>query len=460
MGEPALPVITQNIGIPNGSIYDVQIVEEEWTDLELGTVYPAQELLTGQDVSSPFSFSDEVYNRSVYQPALFTVSDEMTWKGVSNIVLSICPFKYYPLSGKLSVLSKFNLEVTFRNNGERSISTISASDGDLRLFDNIGFLQPSETNRSLATGLSRNANDYDYLIIVGNIPSIENSQAMQKFRRWKALKGYKTKMVSTSVIGTDSASIKNYIIQESSHNISYVLFVGDHTKIPLPKFVAKHVQSNHPVDYSDYWYGCLDGDNDFQAELPIGRFVANNLDQFTNMVNKTIMYESLPNDWTNKALLCAHAQNDSHANYQKPMDTIRYRNYTHPMDFHTAYARPVSLGGDSATAAYVYDRINEKMNIVAHNGHGNFDAMYLSNNPSGIEWDVYDTCQIDNGTYSFFVSTGCYVGGIYSNISVMNSFTRSTHCASAFLGCSVPAFTDPSDDYIKKGSTRICVGKA
>ena len=449
IGEPALPVITQFIGMPFGSDYTKKITEEVWTDIHIGKIYPTQKPYVGESKDTAFVIKENIYKNAYYKQNLLTESEMMTWKGIDNVILTICPFKYYPSEKKLSVLSEFTLIINFANSKSVPSKTLRFEEKDLEIFSNKNFIS-AKSREFLRNPQTRNIDDYDYLIIVGNMPEIENSQAMKDFRRWKALKGHKTKLVSTSSIGTDSASIKNYIIQEYANGIGQVLFVGDHTKIPLPVFRARKVQSDHPVVYSDYWYGCVDGDDDCLAEIPIGRFVANNLVEFTNMVNKTIKYESLQHNWTKKVLLSAHHQNDDLAYFQGPMDEIRAATYSHPMSFITAYGASVENGGNDATAAYIYNYINNGINIVAHNGHGTYEAWWLGPHGRMYDVDFRDVDQMNDDTYSVFVSMACRNGGIYWPYgNILASFTQSDHCAVAFLGHTVPAFVSPGNTYIK-----------
>ena len=449
-GCPALPVITQHIGLPSGSTYTKDISEEVWKDVTIEKIYPTQKPRTGISDDTTFVINDSVYNSQLYRSSLQADSEIMTWKGINNFIMTLCPFKYYPMENKLSVLSEFTLTITFSAEKRKTSSIQTVNEQDLEVFNNKNFF--SANNDDQRKTIHRTYNDnYDYLIIIGNIPEIENSQKLRDFRKWKALKGLKTKVASTDTIGIDSASIKSFIAQEyNAYNIKYVLFVGDHTKIPLPVFTSYHSQSDHPVNKSDYWYGCMDGATDTQAEIPIGRFVANNISQFTNMVNKTIMYESTEHEWSNRVLLSAHQQHDNYAYYQGPMDEIRTSTYSEPMSFFTAYGASIENGGDGANAAYVYNKINNGINIVSFNGHGNYNAWYLG--PHGREWDVHqaDTTEMNSGTSSLFVTSGCFNGDFTENESILSSYTRSEKCAVAFCGNSVAMYTTPAHKYHKQ----------
>ena len=159
----------------------------------------------------------------------------------------------------------------------------------------------------LASSLRTNESSYDYLIIVGNIPNVLESDILKKFRFWKALKGIRTKVVTTDSIGYTDTSIKTYIqSQYASDSIKYVLLIGKAQHIP------QHLMNQfvHPnkVLRSDYWYGCMDGDNDKEADIAIGRYSVNNLQELEHAMKKTIKYEVGTNAEGKKVLLVAHQQ--------------------------------------------------------------------------------------------------------------------------------------------------------
>lgn len=434
VGEPALPVIVQHIGLPLGSSYKAEIIEDKWTTIPVKKIYPAQVPLVSEGTKKPFEISEKIYNSEEYYFDLMKKSDIMKWKGIENVFITICPFKYYPAKQMLSVLSEFTLSVSFDSSAKKDNNQFSCEEESMKVFDNIGFL-PKDVMYTHTRFLPPSY-DFDYLIIVGNIPEIENSQAMNDFRKWKALKGYKTKMVSTSTIGSDSASIKNYISQQYLLGIRRVLFIGTQEKIPIPTFQAKQCQLDHPMVKSDYWYGCIDGDDDIQGDLPIARFVTNTLLDFQNVVDKTIKYESLYHEWANRVLLVSYQEYIP--SFQSPLDSI-YNTYHQTMAINKAFAASVANGGNGATILDVIDYINNGVNIATVNAHGNAGGFWLFDGPNST-LDYTNTGLLNSDTYPVFFSNACNNGDFTSNYSIINNFMRSDHCSSAWIGSSVPSF--------------------
>ena len=458
VGEPSLPTIIQHVGIPNGCMAKVSIQENQWYDFSIGKVFPSQNQLVNNDVATHFLIEDSIYGSDSYLPQILNVSEKNMWKGIGNIYIEICPFRYYPQQDTISVLSDFTLQVDFLSFADSENGKYKYNNDDLCLFDNRNFggktYVQEKNERTLSDTITPN-----YLIVVGNIPSILNSQELTDFCRWKSLKGYKTKVVSTQIIGSDSASIKNYIAQQVENGIEQVLFIGDQNVIPIPSLIPKRKTEGYPVLLSDYWYGCLDGNNDNQAEVPIGRFIVGSLTDFRNIVNKTIMYERGLYPFFFFFLLFANAQHNGIVNYLSTLETIRNGCYQDTMNYVCAYAAPPEAGGNSATATEVFNHINNGINLAVYNGHSLPNEIWLNDTLiiPGCNYSIFDTstCEIDSDRYFVFVSTGCQNGNFTASHSMMRSFTQSDHCAIAYLGDTYPMYTYEANSYLIRFFERL-----
>ena len=447
-GDPMLPVINQLIAIPKGASYKVSIIEQKWQKIEIGKIAPSQKQYLEAEEAN-WKVNNETYEQDSYPSNLVDISQEKIWRGIRNVSVSICPFKYFPASDQLSILTDFTLEIAFLfdsiNSNRHSCVTEDAM--LWKTFDNNIFSSPKLTNKSDNTKSTfYSGNDYDYLIIVGDIPSIQNSQALRDFQRWKAFKGYRTKIVPITAIGNGYLcnEIKSYIDQEYKKGVRYVLLIGDYDKIPL---VATFSPCRNNI-LSDYWYGCLDGFNDYEAEVPIGRFSTNSLDEFQNMVNKTIMYESSYNGNTDDFLLISHFQN-APGKYQGCCEDIKNAEYNASACFYTAYGASTNVGGDEATNDDVNDLINSGMHIVNYRGHGSYN---LWGNEDGwnITNECYEESQINNiNTCSIYFNICCRNGDLFQNPCFMETFTRSSRGAIACIASTMDSYTDANDEYNK-----------
>lgn len=450
VGEPQLPTVSQLIALPGEVSYNVTILEGKWKEIDMENVYPVQKDYKENEPKPEFEILKEIYQKPSYIPDLVTIEKEQVWRSIHNVCISVCPFKYSPTKRKLSVLTNFVLEIDFSDIlGQAAIRSSDKTNAMFwRVFANdISSFPTKEDNCKSFSPLR----DYDYLIIVGDNPSIRNSQALKDFQRWKTFKGYKTKVVSTSTIGSTPELIKNYIHQEyNNYNISYVLFIGDNDKIPLKNLNYKGEDVG-----SDYWYGCFNSDDAYLASVPIGRFSTNNLSDFQNMVDKTINYEKSYNGNYQNTLLVAHKE-DAPYKYQQCSNEIRNFPYSSSLIFRTAYGASSEQGidGDSATNSQVVNHINDGMHIVNYRGHGEerYWGIYeiAKDNRWNIMNELFEGNQVNNmEKCAIFFNVCCQTGSIDDEPCMLESLTRSSHGAIACLAATEETYTTANHYYNK-----------
>ena len=436
IGEPALPIISRLIAIPKGNNFEVKISDEKWTDeISIGHVMPCQKDYLETEERPPFEKNEAIYNGDVYQTENFYVGELQKWRSVDNRALNICPVRYMPREGKMFILKEFVLEILFDERAE--VNPIDSS--DMHLFLNQINLVKSEGANQL-----RDSNEsYDYLIITGYIPGIDTCTAMNDFIRWKAFKGYKTKVVSTSTTGTTASQIKQYIINESSKGIKYVLFIGDNNLIPLYEYDGGNLGSAK----GDYGYACISGNNDVQADICIGRFSTNQLIELTNMINKTISYEKKARSYGKEVMLVAH-QEGAPGNYQGSSEAIRNAtSYNDTVSFTTAYGAPVSNGGNSASNAFVESEIIEGKNIINYRGHGDTDC-WGDWNVNGESFYMGQITALCNETHDVYFCIACLNGKIdYQTKCFMEHIMCDRDGAAGVIASTAETYTSQNDSY-------------
>lgn len=451
-GEPSLPLFTQSIAIPTGATISAEITDGQWTDVEMGKIYPAQKPLLETEIARGFDYEEDVYNGN-YMPTLLYIGNEMLWRNIRNTNVSVCPFKYYPQENRLSVMTQFVLKVSFAYDQRQDVNSFSKVEDPYSIFDNIPYTDASliQDQNNSESARSANSDYYNYLIVVGDVPYVLNSDKLTEFCRWKAQKGFKTRVVSTNTFTTNPTILKDSILQEYNKGVRYVLFVGDCNKIPLGDV---YTPSNRYV-MSDYWYGCLVGD-DLEAEIPIGRFSVESYADFCNMVDKTIKYEGKYNCY-NRALLVAHAESSPNW-FQGCCENIASL-HNQQMTFKKAYGADYP-DGNNATNANVIDSINNGAHIVNYRGHGspvlwgkNYadedEPPFYTWNNSGEAFTSSQINNMNNETCAVFFSIACKTGDIDDQTCMLETFTRSDHGAVAFIGATEDTYHYANDGYDK-----------
>ena len=435
IGEPALPLISRLISLPKGDEFEAKITNEKWTgDIHIGKIIPTQKSVLEKEKTLPFERNDNVYEKDVYQTERLYIGNIQRWRGVNNRILNICPIKYMPQKEEMAVLKEFVLEITF--DGKKAESQLKSNDMHL-------FLNKIDTIADDNEFPIRASSDsYDYLIITGNISGILGCQALADFQKWKAFKGYKTKVVSTNTIGATATQIKQYISAEYSKGIKYVLFIGDSDKIPLYSYYNSNLNINAK---SDYWYGCMDGSNDVEADICIGRFSTNSLSELANMVNKTISYENKARSYGNKVLLVAHYQGAPYK-YQGCSETIRTCNYNESVSFTTAYGASSTVGGNNATNAFVVNQINTPKNIINYRGHGDYDQWWQWTNNLDSFFDT-QIGALHSSTNDIYFCVACQNGNIHNQTCFMETFMRSNHGAAGIIAATEDTYTNANHSF-------------
>ena len=364
-GNPSLPVYSQHIALPecSSSLRSVSIEELKWDTITAGRIVPLQPSHIEGKMLKELIINRDVYEGGWYHPEQIQTTSIQVFRGIKNTNVNICPFKYNAVSGKLIFLKNFKLKVTFTQD---KTNKTTSKDGTQYycLFDNL-----NKQNNEFTLSKNYNKVSYDYLIIVGDIPNVLESEILKDFRMWKALRGIRTKVVAIDSIGNTDTGIKAYIqSQYISDNIKYVLFIGK------PNHIPQHIMSRYAAYpqllRSDYWYGCMDGIDDIEADIAIGRYSVNSLEELENAMKKTIKYEIGTNGDGRNVLLVAHQQNAGSSNsFQNTLEDISNNSQYSNFSFIKEYGAQVASGGTGATSSSVVERINQGVGVFNYRGH-------------------------------------------------------------------------------------------
>lgn len=285
-GEPCLPTFSQLIEVPLCDGFDVEI-----TDAVYDTLKPlAYRLLPSQ---LPRSKSDTtkhslLIKESVYQQDYFYTQEEafVEQVGVARdrrlARLQFSPIRYNPVSGVVVVCRQATVTVLYRN---------ADATGTQKLFER--YHTPAFNSRAgvlnrLYPAESSANTPIRYLIVAHSM----FRDQMDNFIEWKRRKGFITDIVYTDDegVGSTSTDIQSYIRSQYTNATAetpaptYLLIVGDHAQIPAFTGITS---TAHITDL--YYTTWTEGDS--IPDCYYGRFSAQNLNQLTPQIDKTLMYE-------------------------------------------------------------------------------------------------------------------------------------------------------------------------
>ena len=304
VGEPTLPTITTFYQVAPNKSYtiNVNVTSSEW--IENIDILPHQTWDSESDEANTlFKRNIELYTSDMKYPEnQGEVSNTFVFRDLPVVKASITPFKYYPLSRRLEVITSADIELI----EVEDVDPVQIPNRISRVFEPL--------YEALVVNYNRSTNDDDYQkpSILYILPS-NSSNLMANLDilfDWRHRCGYVVNYVSTSTTGNSSSSIKNYISNAYSSwddPPEYVALVGDaNGSYSIPTYFESFSSYNGEGDHP---YSQLVG-NDVLPEVLIGRLSFSSTTELATIINKTVQYESNPylsQNWFHSASMVGDA---------------------------------------------------------------------------------------------------------------------------------------------------------
>lgn len=467
-GKPMLPVKNFLLALPPGAkVKSVEFIEGDAKKLSgyyniipaprivfLDDSYPDANIRLKEEWEDNYQITYS--SDDAFPEKLGKIIGTGAFRRYSFVSISVCPFRYYPLSGQLfhynSIEITINYDLSnldyFKNIVLDNITDKKAAS----LFFNYDQIKDLyETTDFQPVSLQET---FDYIILTSE--ELKNVVLSSDFYHWKTSLGYNAKFVSltdseiNSQPGVDLAEqIRNFLREYYiSWGIKYVLIVGDYTTVPMrycspnPNWLQGTVPTDtyyadlsYPDDESwdsnkDGYYGVYGEDNpDFMPEVYVGRIPTSDVTRLTYTLDKIVTFEQDTGSWKNNALhggaMLFYANEDHDPNIDFDIDGARLIDFIEKdlMDGLTTNHHceheglsPSVYPFDALTeAAFTADWRNGKYAVVNWAAHGA---------PASIgrviwDWDDGDGIpEHDNGelTWGSFLSTYSNLEGDYPSI--------------------------------------------
>ncbi len=269
---------------------------------------------------------------------------------------------------------------------------------------------------------------------IGNLLIIAHSdymEAMQPFIAWKKQIGIPTEKVEWSTIGTTAEQLKTYVQNYYETNfLTFLLLVGDGQHIPSP---VKTLSGTTPSPaYCDPSLGHIVG-TDSYAEVIVGRFSAESLQQVEYQVQKSIMYESQPDvdaTWYKNFTFIASSEGGGSQGDNGESDVAHSRviknkllnyNYTSGDELFDGSQGQQDAAGNP-TSANVGTAINSGRGYINYVGHGSETAFVTSG------FGVSNMTSLTNNTqFPFVFDVACVNGRFVGMTCFAEAFMRASH---------------------------------
>jgi hypothetical protein len=404
VGKPELPVLRNLIEIPYGANVVVTVKSAEIKTFSLTALGYSSKLIPCQPPVSksdkekkPLQLNQNEYAKNqLLSLPLVNVEYLGNMRGVRIGRLNISPVQYNPVSNTIKVYTNIEAEIKFEN-ADLATTSSEKSKKFSPYFSSFESKLLNSTNKSV---FKDSISKYPVKYVIVSDPMFQS--ALQPFVQWKTKKGFKVieAYTNNTSVGNTTTSIKSYL--QSLYNAgtasdpapTYVLFVGDVAQIPsFAGNTGTHVTDLYYCEYT----------NDFFPEVYYGRFSAQNVNQLTPQIDKTLQYEQylMPDkSFLNNVVMIAGVDATwapVHANGQVNYATSTYFNTANGFNC-SSYLYPASQN----SAAQIIQNVSNGVGFVNYTAHGGSDGWV---DPA---FNVTDVAGLQNeGKYPLMVGNCC-----------------------------------------------------
>ena len=432
-GKPEIPMIPSQIILPKGQRIDnVNIIIDE------RVVLPENYLLSYAQQPQPITCTSgegpvatpdpSIYESNEPYPShAFELHETQYAMGVAITQIDIFPVIYRPLSRTLEYFKTFTLEVvtaqdeTFGTDVrvdlhrfQEKIAPMMENPDALDTYTD-GLIHASYQN-TLETTQS-----YSYVFITSQAIANDGSvnPSVSDFISYRQTGGFTATVVTTEYIyanyagSTNSDKLRNFIKDAyNTWNTQFVTLGGDTNIIPLKTVYASFAgySDNIPTDIP---YQCLDGstwNNDFFAEVMIGRISGQTATEISNQLYKIIQYET--HQGTTDYLQTGLSVGEK-------LDSQTYAKLA-MKELETYFSDDWEWVG-----LFDYDGIWAKQAIINHINSNNFSIInHLGHSNYNYNMKMYngDESSFTNTNYIFVKSQGC-IPGAFDQDCITERFT-------------------------------------
>lgn len=286
-GAPGLPHVSRSLIVGDDAELAVAVLSSAYHDQALLVAPSKGNLLRTVDPNQvPYRFGP-AYNANAFFPAsLASLGEPYIMRDYRGVTVRVNPFQYNPVTGILRIYDTITLEV--RNVGKSTANVLTRAGAASRpsnAFDTI--YRHQFLNYGMNKSFSYPPMDEDgELLIIAYDSWISNLNPLVSHKNGI---GIPTTVVGVSTIGNTSTQIKQYIQNYyNSHNLAFVLLVGDVAQVATPMTSASGENGA-----ADPTYALLAG-TDHYPDILVGRFSAQNTNDLDTQISRTVDYETLP----------------------------------------------------------------------------------------------------------------------------------------------------------------------
>ncbi len=437
-GEPVMPYRAASILLPEGAVLkDVKVQHGKPIVMD-GFDLPWGQLPCTFSGPKPEKVGPNpgIYNSNSWYPdKLVEVLGVSSFRGMSILNLKLFPVQYQPKAGKVKFYEKLTITVQFGKGMKPKLYRGLSAD----ITAAAGIVDNPEVAGTYEGGGAPLATE-EYIIIT----SSGLSSTFQTLASWKAsyVNGaavYDTTYIYNNYTGTDNQTkIRNFIIDKYNNNgTQYVLLGGDTGVVP---YRGLYVSSGGYTDSdmaSDMYYGHLDGtwdsdgdgrygepgEEDWYAEVAVGRAPVTNSTEAAAFVTKVIDYEQMEKpDVGSRKRVCFHESRVQSGN----SPDARCLAYNCDDWIPGGYTIDYLFEETQTISKTVWRNAwNAEPIVVVHIGHGNTTVYYINYEIGGtVSWYNSDVSSHTNTFYPWTTSVACITGQFEASTCLAEAYVK------------------------------------
>ncbi len=298
-GLPTLPKRMEKFEVPAGMCLGEPIITETVDTLN-GICRPAAKLIwesTGEVCSQNFNLD----TNEIWPASSFNVVQTGIYRDRQLASVLIMPIRYDFSNNQFLISKQLHIEIPFLSS--QKTRRIANSEGNIHSIDT-DFYRHNLTipifegdNEIMPLGSIYQPPKRAESILI--VTPIKFKSEAERLAKWKQRMGYSVKVYTPAMDShlLNSTNVYNIIKQQYDNDryLEYViLFGGGYVISPMKSPITAKVGSSYITPYTDFYYGCLDDEDDEWADISVGRIPAHTLADAKILVDKTINYEKNP----------------------------------------------------------------------------------------------------------------------------------------------------------------------
>jgi len=417
-GEPLVPYKAATILLPAGAeLKDVKVkhgkpIVQKGFDLPWG-----QPPCTFSDEPVKVGKNEATYgSNNLYPTKLFDIIGVEYFRGYAILNIHLYPVQYMPKSGTVKFYEKLTVDVQFGKGMKNKLYRGLAADK----ADVAGIVDNPEVTSTYDGGGTPLATETYIIITSSTLKSTFQTLATHKASYVNGASVYDTTWIYNNYTGVDNQDrIRNFIIDKYTNNgTKYVLLGGDTGVVPYRGFYVSTGGYTDSDMAADMYYGHLDGnwnndgdsrygepgEQDWYAEVAVGRAPVDNTTQATAFVNKVIAYEQMDKP----ERVCFHQSRVQPGNSPDSRCLAYNCDDWIPGGYYIDY---LFEENGTVTQTKWRNAFNAGPIVVVHIGHGNTTLYHINYEVGGtVNWSNSNCSSFTNTFFPWTTSVACISG--------------------------------------------------